>query len=59
MKNITTWIEKIIWHLIQGYKNYRWNTSWVYCGVGGIYVLLHMLSSKLALDDKGVGSIRS
>jgi hypothetical protein len=59
MRNIRTCIEKTIWHLIQGYKNYKRNTSWVYHGVGGICVLLHMVSSKLELDDMGVGSIKS
>jgi hypothetical protein len=59
MRNITTWIERKNWHLIQGYKNYKWNASWVYCGVGGICVLLHMLFPKSKLDDKRVGLIRS
>jgi hypothetical protein len=59
MRNIATWIERKTWHLILGYKNYRWNTSWVYRGVAGICVLLHMLSLELKLDDKGVGLNRS
>jgi len=59
MKNITTWIERKNWQLIPGYKNYRWNTSWVYCRVGGIGVLLYMLSSEAKLDDRGMSSTRS
>ncbi len=51
MKNITTWIERKISHLIQGYKNYKWNASWVYCGVGGICVLLDMLFHNQNFDD--------
>ncbi len=35
MKNLIASIESKFWHLIQGYKNYGWNTSWVYRGVGG------------------------
>jgi hypothetical protein len=50
MKNITTWIERKIWQLIVGYKNYRQNTSWVYHGIGGIGVLLYMLSSEAKLE---------
>jgi hypothetical protein len=40
-------------------QNYKRNTSWVYCGVGGICVLLHLLYPKLDLDDKQVGLTRS
>jgi hypothetical protein len=37
----------------------KWNTSWVYRGVGGICVLLYMLSLESKLDDRGVGSTSS